>query len=56
MTIVGRELELELDRLEREVALALDRSAGRALFIQGSAGAGKSALAAEFLDRVRRSG
>jgi len=53
MTIVGR--ELELNRLEREVALALDRSAGRALFIQGSAGAGKSALAAEFLDSVMAS-
>ena len=52
MPFVGR--EPELDRLEREAALALDLGSGRSVFIQGSAGAGKSALAAEFLDRMVR--
>jgi tetratricopeptide (TPR) repeat protein len=52
MVFVGR--ELELDRLQRELALALNLSTGRSVFVQGAAGTGKSALVAEFLERVVR--
>jgi len=50
MLFVGREAELDL--LDREMALALQIPAGRAIFVEGSAGTGKSALVAEFLART----
>jgi tetratricopeptide (TPR) repeat protein len=50
MAFVGR--EDELDRLAREMALALELSVGRAIFVEGSAGTGKTALVAEFLART----
>ncbi|MBA2669928.1 MAG: AAA family ATPase [Gemmatimonadetes bacterium] len=50
MAFVGREAELDL--LAREAALALEISSGRSLFIDGPPGAGKTALATEFLERL----
>jgi tetratricopeptide (TPR) repeat protein len=50
MNFVGRDTELDL--LQREVALALELSAGRSVFVQGTAGTGKSALVREFLARL----
>jgi len=50
MFFVGREPELDL--LMREVALAVEISAGRAVFVEGAPGAGKSALVGEFLARL----
>jgi tetratricopeptide (TPR) repeat protein len=50
MVFVGRESELDL--LAREMALAIQIPAGRAIFVEGSAGTGKSALVAEFLART----
>lgn len=50
MAFVGREAELDL--LAREAALALEISSGRSLFIEGPAGAGKTALVSEFLRRL----
>jgi tetratricopeptide (TPR) repeat protein len=50
MRFVGRESELDL--LAREAALALEISAGRCIFIDGPAGAGKTALATEFIRRL----
>jgi tetratricopeptide (TPR) repeat protein len=50
MAFVGREAELDL--LAREVALALEIPSGRAVFVEGTPGAGKSTLVAEFLSRV----
>lgn len=47
MTFVGRQAELDL--LQREISLALQISSGKSLFLVGSAGAGKTALAAELL-------
>jgi tetratricopeptide (TPR) repeat protein len=50
MKFVGREAELDL--LAREAALALEISSGRAVFLEGSPGAGKTSLVAEFLERI----
>jgi tetratricopeptide (TPR) repeat protein len=52
MTFVGREAELDL--LSREVALALEISSGRAVFVEGAPGAGKTSLVTEFLGRIAR--
>lgn len=50
MAFVGR--QAELDAVSREVALALQRSVGRMVFVAGPAGAGKSTLVAEVLTRT----
>jgi tetratricopeptide (TPR) repeat protein len=50
MGFVGREEELDL--LARESALALETGTGRSLFVEGPAGAGKSRLILEFLERL----
>jgi predicted ATPase/Tfp pilus assembly protein PilF len=49
---VGR--EAELDSLAREIAAAVEQSAGRSLFIEGPPGAGKTTLVRELLDRLGR--
>jgi tetratricopeptide (TPR) repeat protein len=52
MAFVGREAELDL--LARESALTLETGTGRSLFVEGPAGAGKTRLVLEFLERLSR--
>ena len=52
MAFVGR--EAELDTLAREIALAVELSVGRSVFLFGPPGAGKTALVTELLERTAR--
>ncbi len=54
MSFVGR--QAELDRLEAVIAAAVGQSRGRAVFVEGPAGVGKTTLVMELLARLSSDG
>ncbi len=52
MSFIGR--EAELDAVAREIALAVELSVGRSIFLLGPPGAGKTTLLTELLARAAR--